>query len=155
MTRGKFWLRRTYSVSFRAGSGTHVQRSGSCWSDHRAKELLISRMESVRPLIVPGPFLLESFTPVFDSWCLVNAVDPVNCPVGSLLEFLQHKFRLERPLPPWESMLQLSLLEGTRTMSPWVDIVWCPPLCVGLSAWGRFVLLVSLLGTFMWPWRGC
>ncbi len=29
---------------------------------------------------------------VFESWCLVNAVDPVNCPVGSVLEFLQHKF---------------------------------------------------------------
>ncbi len=29
---------------------------------------------------------------VFESWCLVNVVDPVNCPVGSVLEFLQHKF---------------------------------------------------------------
>ncbi len=64
-------------------------------------------------------------------------------------------FHLERPLSPWESTLWLSLLEGTRPMSPWVDIVWCPPLCVGLSAWGRFILLVSLLGTFLWSWRGC
>ncbi len=22
-------------------------------------------------------------------------------------------------------------------MSPWVDIIWCPPLCMGLSAWGQ------------------
>ncbi len=29
---------------------------------------------------------------VLKSWCLVNAVDPVNCLVGSVLEFLQHKF---------------------------------------------------------------
>ncbi len=29
---------------------------------------------------------------VFESWCLANAVDPVNCPVGSVPEFLQHKF---------------------------------------------------------------
>ncbi len=29
---------------------------------------------------------------VFESWCLANAVDPVSCPVGSVLEFLQHKF---------------------------------------------------------------
>ncbi len=29
---------------------------------------------------------------VFESWCLVHAVDPVNCPVSSVLEFLQHKF---------------------------------------------------------------
>ncbi len=25
---------------------------------------------------------------VFESWCLVHAVDPVNCPVSSVLEFL-------------------------------------------------------------------
>ncbi len=29
---------------------------------------------------------------VFESWCLANAVDPVNCPVGTVLKFLQHKF---------------------------------------------------------------
>ncbi len=29
---------------------------------------------------------------VFKSWCLANAVNPVNCPVGSVLEFLQHTF---------------------------------------------------------------
>jgi hypothetical protein len=29
---------------------------------------------------------------VFESWCLAHAVDPVNCPVGSVLEFLQDKF---------------------------------------------------------------
>ncbi len=29
---------------------------------------------------------------VFKFWCLANAVDPVNCPVGPVLEFLQHKF---------------------------------------------------------------
>ncbi len=29
---------------------------------------------------------------VFESWCLAHAVDPVSCPVGSVLEFLQDKF---------------------------------------------------------------
>ncbi len=29
---------------------------------------------------------------VFESWCLANVVDPVNYLVGSVLEFLQHKF---------------------------------------------------------------
>ncbi len=29
---------------------------------------------------------------VFKSWCLAHAVDPVNCPIGSVLEFLQDKF---------------------------------------------------------------
>ncbi len=51
-------------------------------------------MESVRQLIVPVPFLLESSTPPNGGFrsCLVDAVDSVNCPVGSVLEFLQHKF---------------------------------------------------------------
>ncbi len=26
---------------------------------------------------------------VFESWCLTRAIDPVNCPVGPVLEFLQ------------------------------------------------------------------
>ncbi len=47
-------------------------------------------MESVRLLIVPGPFLLGSFTPPNGGFS--NPVDPVNCPVGSVLEFLQHTF---------------------------------------------------------------
>ncbi len=67
---------------------------------------------------------------VFESWCLANAVDPVNCPVGSVLEFLQHKFLCCK----YMFYVALSLLEWTRTMYPWVDIVWCPPLCMGLSA---------------------
>ncbi len=29
---------------------------------------------------------------VFESWCSAHAVDPVNCPVGSVLDFLQDKF---------------------------------------------------------------
>ncbi len=28
---------------------------------------------------------------VFESWCLARAIDPVNCPVGPVLEFLQEK----------------------------------------------------------------
>ncbi len=28
---------------------------------------------------------------VFESWCLTRAIDPVNCPVGPLLEFLQER----------------------------------------------------------------
>ncbi len=38
------------------------------------------------------PPLLGSFTlPNGESWCLTHAVDPVNCPVGPVLEFLQEK----------------------------------------------------------------
>ncbi len=28
---------------------------------------------------------------VFESWCLACAIDPVNCPVGPVLEFLQER----------------------------------------------------------------
>ncbi len=28
---------------------------------------------------------------VFESWCLAHAIDPVNCPVGLVLEFLQER----------------------------------------------------------------
>ncbi len=28
---------------------------------------------------------------VFESWCLTHAIDPVNCPVGPVLEFLQER----------------------------------------------------------------
>ncbi len=44
---------------------------------------------------MPEPPLLGSFTlpngESFESWCLAHAVDPVNCPVGPVLEFLQEK----------------------------------------------------------------
>ncbi len=28
---------------------------------------------------------------IFESWCLTSAIDPVNCPVGPVLEFLQER----------------------------------------------------------------
>ncbi len=39
---------------------------------------------------MPEPPLLGSFTKQ-QSWCLAHAVDPVNCPVHPVLEFLQEK----------------------------------------------------------------
>ncbi len=32
---------------------------------------------------------------VFESWCLARAIDPVNCPVGPVLEFLQERLTIE------------------------------------------------------------
>ncbi len=37
---------------------------------------------------------------VFESWCLTRAIDPVNCPVGPVLEFLQERLTAGRLLPP-------------------------------------------------------
>ncbi len=31
---------------------------------------------------------------VFESWCLTRAIDPVNCPVGPVLEFLQERLKV-------------------------------------------------------------
>lgn len=36
--------------------------------------------------------LYSSNWKVFESWCLAHAVDPVSCPIGSVVEFLQEKF---------------------------------------------------------------
>ncbi len=35
--------------------------------------------------------LYSSMWGVFESWCLARAIDPVNCPVGPVLEFLQER----------------------------------------------------------------
>ncbi len=35
--------------------------------------------------------LYSSKWKIFESWCLAHAVDPVNCPIGPVLEFLQEK----------------------------------------------------------------
>ncbi len=44
---------------------------------------------------MPEPPLLGSCTlpsgASFESWCLTRAIDPVNCPVGPVLEFLQER----------------------------------------------------------------
>ncbi len=49
----------------------------------------VHQMETVRPLIVPGPFPLRSSTPPNFRILVLGSV---NCPVGSVLEFLQDKF---------------------------------------------------------------
>ncbi len=65
-------------------------------ADHRPP-LALDLLDGVRETIDSAKALstrklFSSKWRVFESWCLVNAVDPVNCPVGSVLEFLQHKF---------------------------------------------------------------
>ncbi len=37
---------------------------------------------------------------VFESWCMTRAIDPVNCPVGPVLEFLQERLTAGWLLPP-------------------------------------------------------
>ncbi len=49
-----------------------------------------------RPLVRSRPRpgvrkLYSSKWGVFESWCLAHAIDPVNCPVGPVLEFLQER----------------------------------------------------------------
>ncbi len=84
-------------------------------------------MESIRPVIVPGPFPLGSYTPPnggflnpgvwFMLWIQVTS-RLVQC--WSSYKII---FHLEWPLSPWESTLRLSLFTETRMMSRCVDIV--------------------------------
>ncbi len=43
------------------------------------------------PEPTPTRKLYSSKWGVFESWCLARAIDPVNCPVGPVLEFLQER----------------------------------------------------------------
>ncbi len=68
-------------------------------ADHRPP-LALDISDGVRETIDSGRALstrklYSSKWRVFESWCLANAVDPVYCPVGSVLKFLQHKFSAE------------------------------------------------------------
>ncbi len=116
-----------------------------------------SRMESVRPLIVPGPFLLGSHTPPNGGflnpgvwlmlWTQLTA-RLVQCWSSYSISFgwsgLYHpesqrcSYRCSKGLgrcPLGRHRLVSSFMRGAKRL--------------------KFVLLVSLLGTFMWSWRGC
>ncbi len=48
--------------------------------------------ETIASARAPATRKLYSFKwGVFESWCLTHAIDPVNCPVGPVLEFLQER----------------------------------------------------------------
>ncbi len=77
--------------------------------------------------------LYSSKWKVFESWCLVHAVDPVSCPVRSVLEFLQDKFSAGAAATILRVYVAAITARKNRVMSHWVDIIWCPSLCMGLS----------------------
>ncbi len=54
--------------------------------------LPVEVQETIASARAPATRKLYSFKwGVFESWCLARAIDPVNCPVGPVLEFLQEK----------------------------------------------------------------
>ncbi len=57
-------------------------------SGHRFVRPSVAECQSVR---VSAIKLYSSKWGVFESWCLARAIDPVNCPVGPVLEFLQER----------------------------------------------------------------
>ncbi len=99
---------------------------------------------------------------LYESWCLANAVDPVNCPVGSVLEFLQHKFsagaaattlrvyvaavtarRDSNNVPLGSHRLVSSIMRGAKRLRP-----VRPP---SFPSWDLSVVLKDLLGPLFEP----
>ncbi len=64
---------------------------------HPGPQVLMSSLpfevqETIANARAPATKTLYSYKwKVFDSWCLTHAVDPVNCPIGLVLEFLQER----------------------------------------------------------------
>ncbi len=82
---------------------------------------------------------------VFESWCLARAIDPVNCPVGPVLEFLQERLTSGAAATTLRVYVQL----GESLMrSPWGGIGWSPPLCVASDGLGQLARWQFLLGTY-------
>ncbi len=67
---------------------------------------------------------------VFASWCSDHQLDPVNCPVGTVLEFLQDRFTAG--LAP--STLKVYVAAIVLTTFLWVVCLW------GMTPWYLFFL---------------
>ncbi len=94
---GRFRSGRTCCPSFRAGSGILNQSSGIVGMAHTGPRALMNNLPvEVQETIASARFpatrkLYSSKWAVFESWCLARAINPVNCPVGPVLEFLQER----------------------------------------------------------------
>ncbi len=84
---------------------------------------------------------------VFESWCLTHAVDPVNCHVGAVLEFLQEKLAAGAAattlrdyvtaVAPRRELDEIPL--GTHR----VVSAWHPTAETSMSYWSSFLGLIS------------
>ncbi len=93
---GRFRSGGTYCPSSRAGSGIPTTRAlevvGMAHSGPRAvMDVLPVKVQETSARAPATRKLYSSKWGVFESWCLSRAIDPVNCPVGPVLEFLQER----------------------------------------------------------------
>ncbi len=93
---GRFRSGGTYCPSSRAGSGIPTTRAlevvGMAHSGPRAvMDVLPVKVQETSVRAPATRKLYYSKWGVFESWCLSRAIDPVNCPVGPVLEFLQER----------------------------------------------------------------
>ncbi len=77
-----------------ASSARDLEAVGMAHTGSRAlmNSLPVEVQETIASARAPAKRkLYSSKWGVFESWCLARAIDPVNCPVGPVLEFLQEK----------------------------------------------------------------
>ncbi len=79
---------------------------------------------------------------VFESWCLARAIDPVNCPVGPVLEFLQER------LTTGVAATTLRVYVAAIAARIELDEVPLGRHRMVLDGLGRFALWQFLLGTY-------
>ncbi len=63
---------------------------------------------------------------VFESWCLARAIDPVNCPVGPVLEFLQERLTAGAAATPLR--VYVAAIAARRELDEIHPKVWWRPL---------------------------
>ncbi len=112
---------RTMETVGLASEGAQLINSGL--STEVVETILHSRAPSTRKL-----YALK--WKVFASWCSDHQLDPVNCPVGTVLEFLQDRFTAG--LAP--STLKVYVVAIVLTTFLWVVCLW------GMTPWYLFFL---------------
>ncbi len=112
---------RTMEIVGLASEGAQLINSGL--STEVVETILHSRAPSTRKL-----YALE--WKVFASWCSDHQLDPVNCPVGTVLELLQDRFTAG--LAP--STLKVFVAAIVLTTFLWVVCLW------GMTPWYLFFL---------------
>ncbi len=99
---------------------------------------------------------------VFESWCLAHAVEPVNCPVGPVLEFLQVKLAAGAATTTlWVYVTAIAArrvldeipLGRYRMVSAFMHGVWRlrPVRPIGVPSWDLSVVLEGLMAASFEP----
>ncbi len=134
---------------------TPNQNCGNCglglWggSAHRPR----SQPRLLRPFYTPEPLprgrLYALKWRVFTSWCSDHQLDPVNCPVGTVLEFPQERFTAGLSPPT----LKVYVVAIVLTIFLWVECRWTKTwyLVSSMILWGWGLHLAPRCRHGIWP----